>query len=66
MEALTMVAEHARKADQLQAVLRQADMIARASLGFKEENDTKDVQERYRHLLVISEIRARSIPAPAD
>ena len=58
LEALTMIAAHTRTQEQRQAILRQAEMIARASKdALPEENDRQDVEERYKALR--SEIHTR-------
>lgn len=52
LEALTNIAWHARLPAQRQAVVRQAEMILRASQEFlPEKNDRDDVAERHRLLL---------------
>lgn len=52
LETLKTVAEHARNTEQREAVLRQAGMIARASMAsLPEKNDKDDVQQRYQALL---------------
>lgn len=52
LETLGMIAARARTREQREAVLRQAEMIARSSReGLHEENDIEDVQRRYRALL---------------
>lgn len=52
LETLKTIAGHARNSEQRQAILRQADMIARASQeSITEKNDRDDVQQRYQALL---------------
>lgn len=56
LETLKTVAAHTRTEEQRQAILRQADMIARASKeALPEKNDNEDVQERYQALLDVLE-----------
>jgi uncharacterized membrane protein len=52
LEVLTMIASQARNSEQRQAILRQADMIARAgNESLPEKNDREDVEKRYLALL---------------
>ncbi|HEU18598.1 MAG TPA: DUF2254 domain-containing protein [Deltaproteobacteria bacterium] len=52
LESLKAIAGRARNSEQRQAILRQADMIVRASQeSITEKNDRDDVQQRYQDLI---------------
>lgn len=52
LETLQTIAARTRNSAQRQAILRQADMIARASQdSIREKNDRDDVQQRYQALI---------------
>ena len=52
LETLGTIAGHVQYARQRQAILRQADMIARASQkSLPERDDRDDVQQRYQAVL---------------
>jgi len=52
LERLKTIAAHTRNSEQRQAILRQADMIARASQdSLPEKNDRDDLQQRYQDFL---------------
>ena len=54
LESLKTIAERARNSEQRQAILRQADMIARTSQdSIKDTNDKDDIQQRYQDLLIV-------------
>jgi len=52
LETLAKIAVHTRNSEQRQAILRQADMVAKAGEeSLPDANDRLDVQERYRAFL---------------
>lgn len=51
LETLKTIAAQTRRPEQRRAIVRQADMIERASHEFQEACDREDVEERYKALL---------------
>jgi uncharacterized membrane protein len=55
MEVLTTIMQHARTDEHREAILRQARMVERGSRALPEEEDQRDVDKRYRGIVLALE-----------